>query len=85
LLQQFLEDDPENLLKDEHIRGYPQANFQYIAIAKMVEEKTWEQISAELNNISIQTLCSFFHRRLRKLIPYFQKYLQCHIDEETEG
>jgi hypothetical protein len=76
MLRQFLEDDPENLLKNEHIRGYPQASFQYIAIARFVEEKTWETISTELNDMSIQTLCSFFHRRLHKLMPYFQKYLQ---------
>jgi hypothetical protein len=75
LLGRFLEDDPENLLKNEHIRGHPQASFQYIAIARFVEEKTWEEISAELNDISIQTLYSFFNRQLRKLMPYFQKYL----------
>ncbi|MBW4682537.1 MAG: hypothetical protein KME19_20955 [Microcoleus vaginatus WJT46-NPBG5] len=76
MLRQFLEADPENLLKTEFIRGYPQANFQCIAIARFVEEKTWEDISLELNNLSVQTLCSFFHRRLHKLMPYFQKYLQ---------
>ncbi len=75
VLGRFLEDDPENLLKNEHIRGHPQASFQYIAIARFVEEKTWEEISAELNDISIQTLYSFFHRQLHKLMPYFQKYL----------
>ncbi len=85
MLRQFLEDDPGNLLKNEHIRGHPQASFQYIAIARLVEEKTWEDISSELNNMSIQTLCSFFHRRLRKLMPYFQKYLQCRFDEVDGG
>src|SRR4028118_1585229 len=85
LLQQFLEEDPEELLRNEHIRGHSQASFQYIAIARLVQEKTWEEISAELNHISIQTLCSFFHRRLRKLMPYFQKYLQCRFDEVDGG
>jgi hypothetical protein len=85
LLQQFLEEDPEKLLINEHIRGHSQASFQYIAIARLVQEKTWEEISAELNHISIQTLCSFFHRRLRKLMPYFQKYLQCRFDEVDGG
>jgi DNA-directed RNA polymerase specialized sigma24 family protein len=75
LLGRFLEDDPENILKNEHIRDYPQASFQYIAIARFVEGKTWEEISTELNGISIQTLSSFFNRQLRKLMPYFQKYL----------
>jgi hypothetical protein len=80
LLQDFLEEDPEGLLINEHIRGHNQATFQYIAIARLVAGKTWEEISTELNNLSIQTLCSFFHRRLRKLMPYFQKYLQCSFD-----
>jgi hypothetical protein len=75
LLGRFLEDDPENLLRNEHIRGHPQASFQYIAIARFVEEKTWEEISTELNDMSIQTLCSFFNRQLRKLMPYFRNYL----------
>ncbi len=85
LLQEFLEEDPENLLKNEHVRGQPQVNFQYLAIARLIEEKTWEEISIELNNISVQTLCSFFHRRLRKLMPYLQKYLQCSFDEVDRG
>jgi hypothetical protein len=75
LLGRFLEDDPENILRNEHVRGHPQASFQYIAIARFVEEKTWEEISTELNDMSIQTLCSFFNRQLRKLMPYFQNYL----------
>jgi hypothetical protein len=80
LLVQFIEDDPENLFKNEHIIGYPQASFQYIALARFVEEKTWQEISTELNGTSIQTLSSFFNRQLRKLMPYFQKYLQCSFD-----
>jgi hypothetical protein len=75
LLVRFIEDDPENILKNEYIRGYPQASFQYIALARFVEEKTWQEISRELDDISIQTLCGFFNRQLRKLTPYFQKYL----------
>ncbi len=75
MLQQFIEDDPENLLRNEHLRGHPEANFQYLALVRFVEDKTWEEISTELE-ISVQTLCSFFNRRLEKLIPYFRKYLQ---------
>lgn len=74
MLWQFLKEDPENRLK-EHIRDHPEATFQHMAIARL-EEKTWEEISAELNNLSIQTLCCFFNRQLRRLMPYFQKYLR---------
>ncbi|MBW4490634.1 MAG: hypothetical protein KME12_22910 [Trichocoleus desertorum ATA4-8-CV12] len=75
LLRQFLENDPEDLLKAERLRSYPHITFQTLAIAKFVEDQTWTDIAVCLG-ISIQTLCSFFDRRLQKLMPYFQKYLQ---------
>jgi hypothetical protein len=75
LLQQFLAEDPENLLKQEHLRERPEITFQWLAVAKVVQDRTWEEISGELN-ISIQTLCSFFNRRLQKLTPYFRRHLQ---------
>jgi DNA-directed RNA polymerase specialized sigma24 family protein len=75
LLRQFLEDDPENLLQEERLREKPEITFQYLALAKFVEDRTWEEIGTDVD-ISIQTLCSFFNRRLRKLMPYFKKYLQ---------
>jgi DNA-directed RNA polymerase specialized sigma24 family protein len=74
LLRQFLEDDPENLLKNERLRNNSEVTFQYLALAKFVEDKTWTEIAAKLG-ISVQTLCSFFNRRLQKLMPYFKKYL----------
>ncbi len=75
LLQQFLAEDPENLLKQEHLRERPEITFQWLALEKVVQDRTWEEISGELN-ISIQTLCSFFNRRLQKLTPYFHRHLQ---------
>jgi len=36
LLRQFLEDDPENLLKAERLRDHPQVTFQRLAIAKFI-------------------------------------------------
>jgi DNA-directed RNA polymerase specialized sigma24 family protein len=75
LLRQFLEDDPENLLQEERLREKPEITFQYLALAKFVEDRTWEAIGTDVG-IPIQTLCSFFNRRLQKLMPYFKKYLQ---------
>lgn len=74
-LHEFLEEDPENLFKCVHIRNHPEANFQFLAIAKFVEAKTWQEISDELG-IGIPALSSFFSRRLQNFLPYFQKYLQ---------
>lgn len=75
LLRDFLEEDPENIFQSEHIKGHPEATFQVLAIAKFVEDKTWEEISQELG-IPIPTLSSFVTRRLQKFKPYFHKYLQ---------
>jgi DNA-directed RNA polymerase specialized sigma24 family protein len=74
-LREFLEEDPENQLKTPHIKGRSEVTFQVLALARFVEDQSWEQLSTELG-ISIQTLCSFFNRQLRKLAPYFEKYLQ---------
>lgn len=75
MLQQFLEEDPENLLKSEHITGRPDVTFQILAWARIVEDQSWDDLSTRLG-ISIQTLCSFFNRKLRNLMPYFHRYLQ---------
>lgn len=73
LLHQFLEEDPENLMQ-KRLRDRPDITFQYLALAKFVEDRTWLEISTCLE-ISVQTLCSFFNRQLKQLIPYFHKYL----------
>ncbi len=75
LLRELLEEDPENLFQFEHIQGHPEATFQALAIAKFVEDKTWEKISQEFG-IPIPTLSSFVTRRLHKFKSYFHKYLQ---------
>ncbi|NJL19829.1 MAG: sigma-70 family RNA polymerase sigma factor [Leptolyngbyaceae cyanobacterium SM1_3_5] len=74
-LQQFLRQDPEGLLQKQRLRDRPDVTFQMLAIAKFIEGKSWPQIAAELE-VSAQTLCSFFNRQLRDLIPYFKKYLE---------
>ncbi|MEB3295625.1 MAG: hypothetical protein VKJ24_20940 [Synechococcales bacterium] len=75
ILRRFLEEDPENLLKTVHIQGRVDVTFQSLAIARYIEDQSWESLSTRLG-ISIQTLCSFFNRQLRKLTPYFQRHLQ---------
>ena len=75
LLRQFLIEDPENRLKTEYIEGCRQATFQFLALAKFVEDRTWMDIATDLE-IPFQTLYSFFYRRLKELTPYFQKYLE---------
>ncbi|MCL1473357.1 hypothetical protein [Argonema antarcticum] len=75
LVRRFLQDDPENLLQAESIRGRPDVTFQILAWARFVEDYSWDELSKNLG-ISPQTLCSFFNRNLRNLMPYFNRYLQ---------
>ncbi|NJR49450.1 MAG: hypothetical protein HC780_07630 [Leptolyngbyaceae cyanobacterium CSU_1_3] len=75
LLQQFLEDDPENLLQKKRLREHPEVTFHLLAWSRFVEDQTWLEIAESLD-ISVQTLCSFFNRQLKELMPYFRKYLQ---------
>jgi DNA-directed RNA polymerase specialized sigma24 family protein len=75
MLLQFLEEDPEHLFRTAHIRSRPDVTFQFLALARTVEDKSWDELSQSLG-ISPQTLCSFFNRQLRNFNPYFYKHLQ---------
>ncbi len=75
LLREYLSDDPENLFKEKHIKGHPQANFQYIAIA-LLDGKKWKDISNDLGEIPISTLSSFYERSLKVFIPVLQNKLK---------
>ena len=73
LVRECLEEDAENLFKNEHIRNRPDANFQAIALATL-SRKSWEEISAEFG-IKIPTLSAFFQRCFKKFAPYFQDHM----------
>jgi DNA-directed RNA polymerase specialized sigma24 family protein len=75
MLRQLLEEDPEHLFRTAHIRSRPDVTFQFLALARIVEDKSWDELSQSFG-ISPQTLCSFFKRNLRNFNPYFYKYLQ---------
>ncbi|MBD2776078.1 sigma-70 family RNA polymerase sigma factor [Iningainema tapete] len=69
----FIEDDPEGIFALKHIKGYPEANFQAIAI-KRILGITWKDISAEWG-ISIPSLSTFYQRCLQNFAPIFREYL----------
>jgi hypothetical protein len=74
LLRQCLEEDRNNLFKQEHIRNFPNANFRAIALAS-ISGKTWEEISADFE-VKVPTLSSFFRRCCQKFAPLFKEYLE---------
>lgn len=72
LLRKCLEEDTNNIFKNEYIRNCPKANFRDIALATL-SGKSWEEISQEMD-VKISTLSSFFQRSCKKFAPQFQQY-----------
>jgi hypothetical protein len=72
-VRQCIEDDPEEIFRNEHIRGHPEANFQAIAIRRYSGVR-WKEISAEWD-IEVRTLNTFYQRCLKKFAAKFKDYL----------
>ncbi|WP_414620822.1 hypothetical protein [Calothrix sp. CCY 0018] len=75
-LIRIIKEDPDNIFHNTHIRGHPNANFQYLLLSRS-QGKSWQDIAKELN-IGIQSLSSFFNRSLRKFTPKIREYLKIH-------
>jgi hypothetical protein len=74
-LQNLIEENPDNIFTKEYIKGQPKATFQFLAIAKIWQDRKWKDISAELN-VPVSSLCEFYKKRLKEFTPYFREYLQ---------
>jgi len=73
-IQEFIEEDPDNIFQQAHIKGCPEVNFRNVALAYLAG-KSWSEISV-IFNVSISTLSSFYQRTLKKFTPRFRRYLQ---------
>ena len=74
LLRQFIQQEPERLLRTEFMKDRPEISCQMLAKAKFIQDRSWSEIADECK-IAPTTICSFFYRRLKKMTPYFKKYL----------
>lgn len=74
LLRDYIETDPDRVFRQAHIKNRPDANFQFIALSRFVQDKSWAEISSELG-IAVPTLSSFFQRRCQDFIPLFEQHL----------
>lgn len=72
-IRKYIEEDPEGIFREAHIRNNPQANFQFISL-RMIEGYNIREIADELN-IPYQTLNSFYQRNSEKFKPIFKEYL----------
>ena len=71
LFVEWIENDPDNLLKACHIENNPKANCQSIAYLKLVMGKEWQEISSEIGSPrgSISSHC------VRKCLPLLKEWL----------
>lgn len=72
-LIEFVNDDPDGILKNEKMTQKPEITFQFLLSERMAG-KTWEQISEEVA-VKLPSLHAFYRRRLNKLKPKFREYL----------
>lgn len=73
-VQQYLEEDPEGLLKNLTHKVYPQVNFWDLVCRRIAGEK-WKEISADLG-IKTSTLSDFYQRCLKEIAPQIKCYLE---------
>ncbi|MGL5081465.1 MAG: hypothetical protein ACRC8A_08255 [Microcoleaceae cyanobacterium] len=74
-LKQLIEENPNQMFTQDHIKGQSKATFQFLALEKIWRDRKWQEISAELN-VPISSLYEFFKKRLKEFTPYFRDYLQ---------
>ena len=72
----FIENDPEGILKTTYIGKDENANLQKVILMRLDDEK-WEDISQKLGH-PISRLSELYQRNIkkRKIIDYFRRYLQ---------
>lgn len=75
IVKECISEDPEGLFKKESIRNAPNANFQFIFLARRVDNKSWREISEELD-IPVTTLSSFYGRCIQKFSQVIKKSVQ---------
>jgi DNA-directed RNA polymerase specialized sigma24 family protein len=72
IVRKCIESDPEELFKKEHIENYPAANFQALALRRVLG-KSWKEIAAEFD-MKIPTVSSFYYRCLNKFSDKLKAY-----------
>ncbi|NEP44148.1 MAG: hypothetical protein F6K35_34955 [Okeania sp. SIO2H7] len=74
-LREYLQEDPEGLLKKLKHKVYDGVNFFDLVSRRMAGQK-WKDISADLGGIPTSTLSDFYQRSLKKIAPQIQHYLE---------
>jgi DNA-directed RNA polymerase specialized sigma24 family protein len=73
-LRDFIDQDPDGLLTDKHIRNRPEANLRAILLLRL-EGQQWQEIAQIFQITSHSTVSTFSDRQVQNLQDYFRKYL----------
>ncbi|MGL5943371.1 MAG: hypothetical protein ACRC2S_24000 [Waterburya sp.] len=74
MVYEYIEADLEGIFKKTSIERFPQANFQYIALARL-SKKSWQYISLELG-MPIEHLSSFFQNCCQTFAVKFKQNIK---------
>jgi DNA-directed RNA polymerase specialized sigma24 family protein len=74
----FIQDDPDARFQTT-MQYHPHVSFQTIALQRLRDERTWQEIS-ESQQVPLHNLYRFFHTQARRHLSYFQTYLRADSD-----
>ena len=73
-VRQCIEEDPEGLFQQKHLKNCLEANFRSIALRRFAGE-SWEELEKTFG-IQLSTLSKFYQRSIKYFVPKFKEYLQ---------
>ncbi|MEG4865272.1 MULTISPECIES: hypothetical protein [unclassified Microcoleus] len=73
-LSDVILEDPGGFFEGEVMRKYPQVNFKFLLVKKVIKDESWQEISDELG-VNVSSLSTFYQRCVKKFTPRFKEYL----------
>ncbi|MGA7934299.1 MAG: hypothetical protein WCA35_12190, partial [Kovacikia sp.] len=75
MLEQYIVDDPDQLLQQRRMRDRPDITLQMILQELFIHDRQWKEIST-IYQVGIPTLSNFYQRSLKSLAPKIRKAIQ---------
>ncbi|MBE9164431.1 hypothetical protein [Tychonema sp. LEGE 06208] len=73
-LSDIIVEDPGGFFEGEVMKKYPQVNFKFLLVKKVIKDESWQEISDELG-VNVSSLSTFYQRCVKKFTPRFKEYL----------
>lgn len=72
MIAEYISLDPLGIFRNEYIKNFPNANFQYIDRRRRAGDK-WKTISADLGIENFSTVSNFYYRSFKKFTSIFRE------------